>query len=169
MDDAIIIFPQCPENEQWVDATWSFGSYSMEMTQESNELKAVMELIGQLQEKYSVDTQRIYACGFSMGGFGTWDLLLRHSDVFCAGVAMCGAGDPSKAQTLVDIPIWAIHGAMDPTVPVTGSRDMAAALEKAGAKDFHYTELPDAEHDVWNYTFSNAEIFSWLFSQKKAA
>lgn len=169
VDDAIIIFPQCPETDKWVDSDWTVGSYSLDTTPESNELKAVLELIGQLQQNYSIDETRIYAVGFSMGGFGTWNLLMNHPDLFAAGVPMCGAGDPSKASILKDIPIWAVHGAMDPTVPVSGSRDMAKALEAVGAKDFHYTEIADAQHDVWNYTYSNAEIFTWLFSQKKSA
>lgn len=167
-DQAIIIFPQCPEGQQWVDTDWTLGSYSIDKVPESNELKAVMELISQLQQEFSVDENRIYACGFSMGGYGTWDLLLRHPDVFAAGVPMCGAGDPSKAEILKTTPAWAIHGAKDPTVPVTGSQDMAAAMESVGAENCHYTELPTHEHDVWNYTYTNWEIFIWLFSQSKA-
>ena len=167
LDEAIIVMPQCPETDQWVDTNWSLGSYSTANLPESNELAAVVELIGQLQETYPVDASRIYVCGFSMGGYGTWDILARHSDLFCAGIPMCGAGDPSQAQILAQIPIWAVHGAKDPTVPVTGSRDMAEAIKSAGGDKFHYTELPDAEHDVWNYTYSNTEIFTWLLSQKK--
>lgn len=166
--DAIIICPQCPEGQQWVDTPWANGSYSVDHVSESNEIKAVMELLQQVMQEYSVDKNRVYVSGYSMGGFATWDLLMRHGDVFAAGVAMCGAGDPSKAEQLKDMPIWAIHGGKDPTVPVKGSQDMAQALESAAAADFHYTELPNNEHDVWNYTYQNAEIFTWLFSQKKA-
>ena len=168
LDDAIIIAPQCPENERWVDSAWSKGSYSISSTPESNELKAVVELVKELMQTYPVDAKRVYACGFSMGGFATWDLLMRHSDLFCAGVPMCGGGDPSQAQVLKDVGIWAVHGGLDPTVPVSGSRDMAQALEAIGATNFTYTELPENEHDVWTYTYGNAEIFTWLFSQQKA-
>jgi len=168
VDEAILVFPQCPENEKWVDTPWGEGSYDLDSVPESNELKAVMELIGQLQKDYSVDAKRIYAIGFSMGGYGTWNLLMNHPDVFAAGIPMCGAGDPSKAGVLKDMPIWAVHGAKDPTVPVSGSRDMAKAMEAVGATNFHYTEIADAEHDVWNYTYSNTEMFTWLFNQKKA-
>ena len=104
----------------------------------------------------------------SMGGYGTWNLLMNHPDVFAAGVPMCGAADPKMAEVLAQIPIWTIHGVKDPTVPVSGSRDMAAAIEKYDPVDFRYTELPDHEHDVWNYTYQNAEIMKWLFSQKKS-
>ncbi len=167
LDEAIIICPQCPENQKWVDTNWEKGSYRLKEVPESNELKAVVELVGQLQESYSVDAGRIYACGFSMGGYATWNLLMNHPDLFCAGVPMCGAGDPSMTDTLKNIPIWAIHGAQDPTVPVSGSRDMVAAIEKAGGSLLHYTELAENKHDVWNYTYSNTEIFVWLMSQKK--
>ena len=102
-----------------------------------------------------------------MGGYGTWNLLMNHPDLFAAAVPMCGAGDPEKAEVIKNIPIWAIHGAKDPIVPVKGSRDMAAALEKVGATSFRYTELPEVEHDAWNYAFNTPEIFRWLFSQQK--
>ncbi len=167
VDDAIIICPQCPENQKWVDSSWGIGSYSLQNVPESNELRAVVELVKQLQETYSVDAGRIYACGFSMGGYGTWNLLMNHPDLFCAGIPMCGAGDPGMAQTLKDIPVWAVHGGMDPTVPVQGSRDMATALEKVGSTVYHYTELADHEHDVWNYTYESTEIFAWLMEQHK--
>ena len=165
--DSIIIFPQCPENEKWTDTSWSLGSYSLDNTPESNEMKAVMELIGQLQQRYSVDAKRIYVMGFSMGGFATWNALMLHPDLFAAGIPMCGAGDPTKAEILKDIPIWAVHGALDPTVPVQGTRDMAAAMESIGATNFQYTEIPTAEHDVWNYTYDNVEMFQWMYSQVK--
>jgi len=168
LDEMIMIFPQCPSDQKWVDTDWSRGSYSVDNVPESDELAAIVTVIGQIMEKYSVDEKRVYACGLSMGGYGTWNLLMLHSDLFCGGIPMCGAGDPGKADILKDLAIWAVHGAKDPTVPVKGSRDMAEAMETVGAENFRYTELADHEHDVWNYTYSNMEMFEWLFSQKKS-
>ena len=167
-DEAIILVPQCPADNKWVDTIWEFGSYSLANAPESNELKAVVELVKELQSKYSVDEKRIYACGFSMGGYGTWNLLMNHPDLFCAGVAMCGAGDPTQTDILKDIPVWAVHGALDPTVPVQGSRDMVEAIKAAGGDKINYTELPTHEHDVWTYTYNSTEIFGWLFQQSMA-
>ncbi len=48
LDDAIMIFPQCPENNRWVDTDWAKGTYSLDTVPESNELKALVELIAQL-------------------------------------------------------------------------------------------------------------------------
>jgi predicted peptidase len=135
---------------------------------ETKEIRTVIALIEETQRNYSVDASRIYACGFSMGGYGTWNLLMLHSKMFAAGIAMCGAADPSKAHVLKDIPVWAIHGAQDPTVPVAGSQEIVNAIKNAGGTKINYTELPDNQHDVWTYTYSNYEIFNWLFQQKKA-
>ena len=167
LNDSIIIFPQCPENNKWVDTDWGKGSYSLDAVPESNELRALVELIGKIKSEYSVDEKRIYACGLSMGGYGVWNLLMRHSDLFAGGIAMCAAGDPTKADILVDMPVWAIHGAKDPTVPVSGSRDMYNAIKAAGGTKMEYTELPNNEHDVWTYTYANANIFRWLYQQVK--
>lgn len=46
----------------------------------------IIELISQLQEKYSIDSSRIYATGFSMGGAKSWDLFEQYPEVF-AGIA----------------------------------------------------------------------------------
>ena len=40
-----------------------------------------------MPKEYSIDPQRIYLTGLSMGGYGTWDLLARKPDLFAAGGA----------------------------------------------------------------------------------
>ncbi len=167
LSDSIIIFPQCPVDNKWVDTDWEKGSYSLDAVPESNELRALVELIEKIKSEYSVDEKRIYACGLSMGGYGVWNLLMRHPDLFAGGIAMCAAADPSKASVLVDMPVWAIHGAKDPTVPVEGSREIVNAIKAAGGTKIEYTELPNNQHDVWTYTYANIDIFRWLYSQVK--
>ena len=167
IDQAIILYPHCSLENKWVHTDWTAGSYDLTKMPESEELKAVLELVELVKKQYSIDESRMYLMGYSMGGYGTWNILMNHPDLFTAAVPMCGAGDPNQAERIKNIPIWAVHGAKDPIVPVSGSRDMAAALEKAGARDFHYTELPEVQHDAWNYTFSCPEIFKWLFGQRK--
>lgn len=167
VDEAIIIYPQCPVDNKWVDTSWAVTEYNLDTMPESNELKAVLELLDEVKKTYSVDENRQYVIGLSMGGYGTWNLLMNHPDMFAGAVPMCSGGDPNKADIIKDIPIWAVHGAVDTTVSVAGTRKMATALQAVGAENFHYTELPDAGHDVWTYTFSNTEIFQWLFSQQK--
>ena len=46
----------------------------------------MMELIEILKDRYNIDSTRIYATGFSMGGCKSWDLYQEYPQVF-AGLA----------------------------------------------------------------------------------
>ena len=163
---AILVAPQCNQENQWVDTPWANGPYSTDEVPESNELQAVMALLEQIQENYSVDKDRIYATGLSMGAFGVWDLMVRHNDVFAAGVACCGGGDPSKGELLKDTPMYVFHGDADPTVPVTGSRDTVNAILEAGGEQVIYTEYPGFQHNIWDVAFESVGLFDQLLEHR---
>lgn len=165
-EDCIIVVPQCPENQQWVDTPWSLGPYSIDKTPESNELNAVYKLARELSDSYSVDKERIYALGISMGAFAVWDVMVRHHDFFAAGIAVCGGGDPTKSDLLKDIPMYVFHGDVDTDVPVSGSRDTVAAIRKAGGTKIEYTEYTGWGHGIWNKAFAEPELFDKLLSHK---
>lgn len=169
---AIIVAPQCPANEYWVDAPWADGCYSLENIAKSNELQAVEELLVKLQETYSINKNRLYTVGFSMGAFGVWDLIMRNPDMFAAAIPIAGAGDPKQADAIKDIPIWGFHGENDQTVPCqTSTRRMAEALEAAGSEKMRYTEYPTGAYESGHLIVSSVcgeeEFLSWLFGQKK--
>ena len=166
--DAIVLVPQCPEGEQWVDTPWASGNYSVQGVKESVELAGVVRVVEDLTFAYMIDEDRIYAMGLSMGGFGTWDLLMRHGDVFAAGVPICGGGDPSMADALVNVPIYTFHGSIDTTVPVAGTREMAQVLQDAGSTVFTYEELDGMAHGIWETVAARADVVKWLFSQSLA-
>lgn len=163
--DAIIVAPQCPAGNQWVDTPWANGSYDTSRVKISNELRAVMEIMDEVEDEFSTDYDRYYVMGLSMGGFGTWDLLMRYPDYFAAGVPICGGADPSMAEELVNVPIWTFHGSADPTVPVSGTREMAEALEAAGSTVYTYEEIAGAGHGIWGTVASRKDVVEWLFEQ----
>lgn len=163
-EDCIIVVPQCPINNQWVDTPWKNGAYSAERVPESNELHATSELIEQLSESHSIDSDRIYAAGISMGGFAVWDIVLRHNNIFAAGIAVCGGGDPSKANILKEIPMFVFHGDVDPDVPVSGSRDTVKAIRDAGGTKVEYTEYVGWGHGIWNKAFGEPKLLEKLLA-----
>lgn len=165
--DAIIIAPQCPTNQKWVDMDWSSGTYSVDSTPESNEMKCVLDILDKIFDEFSVDSDRVYVTGVSMGGIGTWDLITRHGDIFAAAVPMCGTGDASKGAVLKNIPIWTVHGNSDPTVPFSGTKNVVDAIKAAGGDKVKFTELDGYQHNIWNWTSENDEIYTWLFEQSK--
>ena len=166
LPECIIVAPQCPVNNQWVDTPWANGAYSIDKVPESNELKAVIELLDALQEEFNVDSDRIYASGLSMGGFGAWDLMMRHNDYFAAGVLVCGGGDPSQAEVLKDTPLFVFHGDADDAVPVSGSRDTVQAIRDAGGELVQYVEYPGKGHGIWNDAFAHPGMLQELLTYK---
>jgi len=164
---AIILAPQCPLNEQWVDVPWTKGSYSTDETPVSNELSAVTELLERICQEYPVDRSRIYISGVSMGGYGSWDMLIRNPDLFSAGIILCGAGDPSRADAISHIPLQVFHGAKDEEVPLSGSLDMVYALKEFGSSVVHYTEYADIGHWIWLNAWEEDGLLEWLFTQRK--
>ncbi len=162
---SIVIVPQCPAETQWVNTPWAEGSYSVDEVPESQNLKNVLTVLESICNEYSVNRDRIYAMGISMGGFGTWDLLMRHGDLFAAAIPVCGGADPSKAAQLVDMPIATFHGDADGAVPVAGTREIVQAIRDAGGTKISYEEIAGATHNVWDYAASKKELIRWLFEQ----
>jgi predicted peptidase len=163
---AFILVPQCPANNQWVDWSWGKGSYSIDNVKESNEMRIVVKILAKMQNDFSVDSNRMYVTGQSMGGFGAWDIMLRHPEIFAAGIIICGGGDPSKAALIKHIPQQVFHGTKDGTVPIKASEEMVAALKAAGANPI-FTKV-DGGHTIWNGVYNNTEgLVDWFFAQSK--
>jgi predicted esterase len=188
-----ILVPQCPITGSWVYLPGP-GSYSTDAIPISPELLTVSDIVDSLLVKYSIDPDRLYITGLSMGGFATWDLIVRFPNKFAAAVPMSGAGDTSKAALIKHIPVWDFHGALDNVVPVRGSREMISALEKAGVPAVYthchngdciglpdsiiadrirsggklfYTEYQYGSHAIWDQAYNSAFLLPWTFSQSK--
>ena len=128
--------------------------------------KMALGILGAVEKEYTVDPKRTYLTGLSMGGFGTWSLAAAHPEKWAAIVPICGRGDTSKADKIKDVPVWCFHGDADTAVKVEGSRDMIAAIKKAGGSP-KYTEYPKVGHDSWTRAYDTKELWAWLLEQKK--
>ena len=162
--DSIVLVPQCPEDSQWVLTPWT-ENYVIDETPESPALETLCMLIDECRDFYNIDDDRMYVTGLSMGGYGTWDLLSRHGARFAAGIPICGGGDPSYANLLKRIPIRTYHGSEDESVPVSNTRQMFAAIKRAGGELIDYTEFDGCGHNVWDMVYTDREVIDWLYSQ----
>ncbi len=163
---SIVIAPQCPKDNQWVDTPWTDGNYSVDEIPESNELAAVVELVKSTCDNYSIDKARVYVIGISMGGFGTWDLIMRHNDIFAAAIPICGGADPTKAEELVNTPIYTFHGTDDTSVPYEGTAEMVEAIEDLGGRLINFITYDGEGHGIWDTACAEDGLLEWLFSQK---
>lgn len=162
-----VVAPQCPSGSQWVNAPWSADAHETP-EKPAPPMRQSLELLSALQKEFAIDADRIYVTGLSMGGFGTWDAIQRNPKLFAAAAPICGGGDsrPEKVKPIADLPIWAFHGDKDTAVKPLRSRDMIAALKKAGGAP-RYTEYPGVGHNSWSATYANPEFYEWLFAQRK--
>jgi predicted peptidase len=165
---AFLLTPQCPSRKQWVNTPWRKGSYSISKIPISKEFELVVQILDAVEKEFSIDSLRIYVTGQSMGGYGTWDIVLRHPNRFAAAVPVCGAGDHTQAKSIAHIPIWAFHGDKDTTVPTRGSREMVEALKKAGSKA-KYTEYEGVGHNSWSRAWKEEDLIPWIFKQHNKA
>lgn len=154
---SFIVAPQCPQNKFWGDS---------DSEQPTAEMKLVLEILDQLQKDFSIDANRLYAMGISLGGYGTWDIITRRPEMFAAAVPICGGSNPAKASLVTKTAIWAFHGDRDELVNVNESRSMIAALRKAGLNP-RYTEYKDVGHNAWERAFAERDFLQWLFAQKR--
>lgn len=161
-----ILAPQCPANKKWVDVDWSAPKGTMPK-EPTDELRMTLEVLRVLQKEYSIDPSRLYVTGLSMGGYGTWDLICRHPELFAAAVPVCGGGDETQAERVKKLPLWCFHGANDKVVPTLRSRNMVEAIRTAGG-DPKYTEYEGVGHDSWVKAYSEPGLAEWVFAQKKS-
>jgi predicted peptidase len=157
----------------------NFGGFSSSNTPaETNSLAALQQVIAQ----YSVDTTRLYLTGNSMGGYGTWDLMIKYNayngtqgQLFAAGMPLAGS-DSGQSQSTVaaqlisgKVPIWSIHGAQDTTVSPAWDEYMGA--NATADPNFAYTEVASDGHDVWDdhYPLPGGKTYwDWLFGWTSA-
>ena len=73
----------------------------------------MIELLEILKKKYNIDTTRIYATGFSMGGCKTWDMVQEYPEVIAAAAPMDATWD-------VGCNVYGnkVEGGINETVPV---------------------------------------------------
>jgi len=127
--------------------------------------KDVLEVLRLMKAAYNVDESRIYLIGHSMGAIGTWALAAKYPETWAALVPFSGTGSPALAERMKGIPQFVVHGDADNTVNVSGSRNMVAALKKAGA-DVTYVEVPGGSHT--DMVVPNLpKAFEFLGRQKK--
>ena len=129
----------------------------------------LLTLLDEIQERYRVDSDRVHLTGFSMGGYGVWDLALEAPDRFASLVPICGGGDPLQVGRLRHIPIRIYHGEQDDIIPAQASKNMYESLQDVDAKDVQYVCYPGENHDSWTTTYNDVGLYQWMLTQRRSS
>ena len=148
LDDCIIVAPQCSANT-WFDVF--------------ERLIALCKYVYTLEY---VDKTRFYASGISMGGYAIVQLMMSCPELFAAGIVCCGGGMYWNAGRLKNISLRFFHGAQDKAVYPEESLHLCAEICAQGG-DAKVTIYPKNDHNCWDDTYSNPNVYEWLFSKKK--
>lgn len=149
----------------------------------------VLKCIQMAKEKLNIDNDRVYLTGESMGSEGTWRVASVHPELFAAISPVYGGWDyrndikkedveklserekflkdrtcsTNQFESLLNMPILALHGDNDKTINVSNSRYLVRMLERWGY-NVRYIEVPGKGHENLG---KGDVIYPWLFQQTR--
>ena len=110
--------------------------------------KDVMNVLGIVKKEYSVDPDRVYLMGHSMGGGGTWHLGVKYPDEWAALAPIAPAvfgKNPNELEKIKGTPVILVQGDKDALVPVAGARRWADQMKKLDMT-YEYIEVEGGDH-----------------------
>jgi len=154
---AFVLAPQCPEDRFWSEP---------ETNEISPQLHMALDVLASVQKEFSIDPDRIYLAGQSMGGVGVWALLQSQPDRWAAALVLCAFDNFTNAKGIARVPLWVFQGDADMVVPVNLVRQMVKDLKKSGVRP-RYSEYHNVGHDVWLKAFAEPDLVLWLAAEKR--
>lgn len=134
-------------------------------------LKAVMD---DLIANHQGDPQRIYVCGFSMGGRGTYEIIQEYPNYFAAAIAM-GMDFSGDSALVKDIPLWMNQGETDWWTRNMRKQVAAIRVLNGLAVDTGFTWVTGVNPRYTNFkgighaeqwpTASTQDITAWAYSK----
>jgi len=135
----------------------------------------------------SVDMDRIYIMGHSMGGHGTYIFTQLDPSYFAAATPSAGSGlrrteDFIDAAKIKDLPIWAFHGDKDGVCPIEKDKKVFDEIKRLGGR-MKLTIWQGDNHGVSSKMIAGgsngttllssdrcdkeADFMTWLFAQSR--
>ena len=115
----------------------------------SGQIDVAMRMLQSLTETYSIDTNRIYTTGQSMGGMTSFHESIAYPDFFAAYVFVGSQWDVSLLSGLEQKPFFYIVSAGDPKASV-GQAELLAVFDADGAAYSHAEWSAQDDADTQN-------------------
>lgn len=156
--------------------------------------EATINLLEYLKTQYSIDSDRIYTTGQSMGCMLSYLLMSTHSNEFAAGYLVAGQWDKNVISPMAKKPLWLVSCTGD-TKSTAGAETALQLWNSLGAKTasakwpldttavergkeicdllskdatIRYSQLQGRWHNgTWRVAYGFEGIRDWLFQQRK--
>ena len=151
---AIIIAPAWGEKTQ------------LEYRYSAKEHSAVLAVLRDASRQFSLDSDRVFLSGHSMGGDAAWDIGLSHPDLWAGVIIVSGKAARyvhhyhRNAQTL---PFYIVCGGLDHTTFSANEMDLDRYLKKGF--DLTYVEYRGRGHEHFSDELIN--IFDWTKRKRR--
>ena len=178
----IVVAPEYPVVT--VDDNWNY----------SHHLDATIALLKDLQTRYSIDPDRIYATGQSMGCMSSIVMMLKEPDLFAGALLVAGKWNPELMGPLAEQNIWIISCQGDRSSDTlqgqavekwreqgaavseavwdmrATSEALSAEADKMAAEGNHllFTHFAGGNHRAtWFVAYGIEGVQEWLFAQRR--
>jgi predicted peptidase len=154
---AFVFAPQCPSRQSWAEPDFN---------QPSMWLILAMEALTNVRKQFSIDPDRVYLVGQSMGGLAVYSVLQNYRGKWAGAIVISAYDTLTDVPAIAEVSLWVFQGEFDSSVPVTTVRSIVAQLKKAHAH-VRYTEYRQTDQGVENRAFAEPGLLAWLSAQKR--
>lgn len=182
--ECIVVVPQYDTGEPVVNDDSEASEY----------LDITVDLVNYLQTQYSIDPDRIYNTGQSMGGMMSIAMDIKYPDLFAASFLVACQWDETLVTSMADDDLWIVVSEGD-SKAYPGMNAITDTLEAAGAQvaraiwdrdstsevfatavadmlaegaNVNYAVLTDGDHmSTFDLAYTIEGIRDWLFVQTK--
>jgi len=160
---AYVLVPQLPVRSA------NYGPPSPDQYAEpSAAFSAVLELVEKFVQENPVDSKRIYALGFSMGGSAAWLAPTLKPNLFAAIIPISGIAPKNEsADALQDLPVWVMHGNADTENPIFADQRLTNFIRKRGGQRIFFREYDGLDHQLAADIYPGYWWRNWLFEQHR--
>lgn len=127
----------------------------------AREHAAVLATLRACLRRFSIDTDRVFLSGHSLGGDAAWDVALAHPDLWAGLVMITPTADRYVRHywpNAKSLPIYVVGGELDGTTIARNAVDLDRCLERGF--DLTYVEYRGRGHE--HYSDEILRLFDWM-------
>jgi pimeloyl-ACP methyl ester carboxylesterase len=156
--EATRFYPELESVDYIVAAPFARGTAGYQGIPEQD----VFDMLEDIKSKFSIDENRMYLTGLSMGGGGTLWVGLTRPDLWAAIAPVCPAppqGTDPLAMNAFNVPVHLFVGDRD---GLMSNSDAWYERFQSNGVDVEYIIYPGIAHNSWEYAYEDGFIFDWF-------
>jgi pimeloyl-ACP methyl ester carboxylesterase len=122
---------------------------------------AVLAALRDAQRRFSIDTDRVFLSGHSIGGDAAWDLALAHPDLWAGVIPVVAVADQYCAhywQNATYVPMYVVAGEMDGDKMIRNARELDRYMQRGF--DTTVAEFQGRGHE--HFYDEIQHLFDWM-------